>query len=102
MSALAPVVHARVLRFAGHAYSPWAGHGRRKYSEGNTIDGAAATVCGLPLQAVEDARQASTTTNADGCKLPDFATLRSPKSSARLYVTCPACLRGIGIQPKEK
>lgn len=91
-----PVVHARVLRYAGHAYSPWAGHGRRQYSEANTRDGAAATVCGLTLQAVEDAREASTVLDANGCKLPDFATLKSPKSRERAYVTCEDCLRGMG------
>jgi hypothetical protein len=27
------VIHARVMVYAGHGYSPWAGSGRRQYSE---------------------------------------------------------------------
>lgn len=81
----APVIHARVMAYQGHAYSPWAGSGRRQYSARRLKDGQVELLCGLGL---DDVHKAAGPEN----RFP-WAVLKSKKSRDARYVTCPECLK---------
>lgn len=90
MSRLAPVVHARLFRFEGHAHSPWKGSGRRKYSERTDAAGRVLVACGRALQEVHDEAERA------GFFGPSaFTEIKSAKSRERGLVSCPECLKAI-------
>jgi len=73
------VIHARILSYAGQAYSPWAGSGRRQYTERETSTGDKTFACGKTL-ATEHAV-------TPWC----WVVLKSRKSRERKLVTCEDC-----------
>lgn len=78
-----PLIHARVLVYEGHAYSPWAGSGRRQYRDHTRADRQVELVCGRGLDDVH-----SMTPWA-------WVTLRSKRTREARLVTCPVCAKRI-------
>lgn len=92
MNERSPIVHARVLRFDGHAYSPgWVG----KRVHRDTVDSSGAIVfpCGARLDVVHAAAVEANPTDTYW-HMP-WAVLKSKRSREAALVTCPACLERI-------
>ena len=78
---------ARVMVYAGHAYSPWAGSGRRQYSEPrDSKTNSVRFPCGALLDEVFA---------IDGGRVNGWAPLKSKRSREAKLVTCPVCVERI-------
>jgi hypothetical protein len=76
-----PIVHARILRYEGHAYSPgWTG--KRQYSDRKDAKGRVLLACGALL---DDVFAES--------RFMGFVDIKSTKSRDAQCVTCPECAR---------